>query len=231
MKYLIFFLFIFSSLFLFQGPLNAQLGYEISYHSNKFTIPENIEGLKVSSLRHLGIGIDYKFKYPNYRIYYGPVISFQSYNRSYTDINNWLEIKVAEKNKFYSFGMRISLYPLNIQGDCNCPTFTRENPFFKRGFFLIIIPGFSLINHRIKTTISGHPSEVNNAFIHPFQLAGGMGLDIGLSDQWTITPEILLNKSWTSSKEKNEFNNIFATSLYPIADIRIEYRIKRNSWN
>ncbi len=75
----------------------------------------------------------------------------------------------------YGLSVPVSVYPLDFRGDCDCPTFSKQNDRFKKGFFLQVIPGYLFEKW----------SEVSR---HQAILGLGVGLDIGLSNLLTISP-------------------------------------------
>lgn len=83
----------------------------------------------------------------------------------------------------YSFNLNTNLYPLTFNGDCHCPTFRKENPFFKKGFFLRLSPGLSILRESVfDGTLTLKATQT------VFSLGIGGGLDIGISPRLTVTP-------------------------------------------
>jgi len=76
-------------------------------------------------------------------------------------------------------------YLFDLTGDCDCPTFSKDGGFVKKGFYVELSPGLSYASSTIKG-ITGDPS--NSSFVPSLGL--GLGVDIGLSDLLTITPMI-----------------------------------------
>lgn len=86
----------------------------------------------------------------------------------------------------FSFNLNTNIYPLDFNGDCNCPTFSKQNTFFKKGFYFRISPGVSRLSQKVKmeaTTVR------NTQFL--FNLGVGAGLDIGVSRRLTVSPFVM----------------------------------------
>lgn len=77
----------------------------------------------------------------------------------------------------------IRLYPMDLYGDCKCPTFSRKGQVIKKGFFLEAGFGGFYLNQ--ETSVD---SESSTNFFGRI----GAGLDIGLSRRWTMTPGVRL---------------------------------------
>ncbi|HEX5112225.1 MAG TPA: hypothetical protein VFV79_05225 [Saprospiraceae bacterium] len=82
-----------------------------------------------------------------------------------------------------------SIYPFDFAGDCHCPTFSKDGELFKKGFFLEAAPG---IGFQAFKRLRSDPDDPANLPIKSknvvLKLGGAVGLDIGLSDQFTMTP-------------------------------------------
>ncbi len=209
-------------------PAFAQPGVLLSYNTNGLKNAEGFDVTQSALYNRIGMGFDYKFKHPTYRFYYAPEISWQGYQRSFSKSN--IEQQLSKRSSFWTTGVRLSLYPLNIKGDCNCPTFRRENPFFKRGFYLVLLPQITFVQIVDKYDLGPDLHTVTDKLIVS-QIGAGAGLDIGLSPELTITPELLANAVISSSKEMEKYSNQFISTLYLSGAIRIEYRIKSDSWH
>jgi len=82
-----------------------------------------------------------------------------------------------------------AIYPFDFAGDCHCPTFSKDGELFKKGFFLEAIPG---IGFQALKRLRSDPDDPANLPIKSknvvLKLGGAIGLDIGISDQFTMTP-------------------------------------------
>ena len=79
--------------------------------------------------------------------------------------------------------MNTNIYFLDLLGDCNCPTFSKQGPTINKGIFLQLSPGLTYWNQSY-TSQSGD-NEASNI---TFSIAAGLGVDIGITDLITLTP-------------------------------------------
>lgn len=86
----------------------------------------------------------------------------------------------------FNFYLNTNFYVLDLEGDCDCPTFSKSGDFFQKGFFLQVSPGVSYFQYAIQTQESASVDITDDAVA--FSIGAGMGLDIGLSDVLTLTP-------------------------------------------
>lgn len=139
--------------------------------------------------------LEYGFRLKQKRLEFHPGIGYRtSFNASDYD--------------GYVYGIDIDLntaiYPFDFGGDCDCPTFSKDGNFVKKGLFLEVSPGVSF------QTLKRHdawpfdpqnpqPSSDQNVIM---KLSFGGGIDIGISESITITPLIaytLFSKAdWSS---------------------------------
>ncbi len=97
--------------------------------------------------------------------------------------------------------LNTSIYPFDFEGDCHCPTFSKQGTLVKKGFFFELIPGLGYqVLHRTKSDPDDPlrlPIRSKNLV---FKLGGAAGLDIGISDDYTLTPTfsatLLSNEKW-----------------------------------
>lgn len=131
-----------------------------------------------------GAGVDYWFTLKKKRIEFLPELSY-SYSGNFID--NATE---ASFNR-YSFQIHTQIYALDLNEDCNCPTFAKQGPSINKGFFIHFTPGVSYQQFAFTLDKNSPSSEINQK-IKSNQIlwsAGiGLGLDLGLSELITLTP-------------------------------------------
>ena len=121
-------------------------------------------------------GFDYWFRLKNIRVEF---LSEASYGKhEYLFDQGWV------RSNFYSLALNVNLYPFDLAGDCDCPTWSKDGDFFSKGFFIQASPGLSLLTNKF----TKEPISINNDEGFAFFIGAGVGLDIGLSDVFTITP-------------------------------------------
>ena len=156
------------------------------------------------------IGLDYWFRLKRKRLEFLPTIFYSSYQG---------------ENNIANFGLRAntSIYPFDFSGDCNCPTFSKENDLLKKGFFIRLSPGLSYWQTK------PFESEVEKTDAWLAEIMAGMGLDIGISNLLTISPEIrirhIFESSWNGVVEYNTDN---FQLLEP--NIRIGFRLDKKNY-
>lgn len=139
------------------------------------------------------LGVDYWFRLKNYRVEFFPTLSYAQFQQKQALLNAPDQVSQFKLSAF-SFALHTNIYPFDFEGDCHCPTWSKQNPFFKKGFFFQVSPGV-LYSKNSVTEAEGTP----NAFDHSdvsFQLGIGMGLDLGVSDFLTLTPFVRASRNF-----------------------------------
>ncbi len=177
MKYL------FSSMLLLVFYTNsfAQVGVFGQYHSQ--SAPIYSTGNQTSNndnINFKGGGIDYTFRLKNYRIEFFPALVFLSASSTYLNAGGGNDFSI----NFNTIGIQFNthFYLFDIEGDCHCPTWSKEGTFFKKGFYL----SASLNEYAAFRKIA----KLSYDPLFYTALAIGVGLDIGISKHFTITPSI-----------------------------------------
>jgi len=87
------------------------------------------------------------------------------------------------------FNLNMNLYLLNFLSDCDCPTFSKQESFFEKGFFLQVSPGYHYFRGEYEVaSATDLRSNIMNDFVP--KLGIGVGVDIGVSDLITLTPMV-----------------------------------------
>lgn len=173
--------------------LSAQIGL-IYQHSaqnyNDWNSLLNINNIEVignqSSMGDLHtIGLDYSFRPQQVRIEIAPTLSF---SRNLIDLQRNSDQQNAELLGLrIAFDLNSQIYLFDLEGDCDCPTFAKSAPFWKKGFYLKLGAGYYLQSLQLSQSLS---STAANTDLSQFNYRGslGAGLDIGLSESLTISP-------------------------------------------
>ena len=163
--------------------LSAQFGFSGSYlisQADNWETPLTINGEPVISLPGNGwqAGIDYWFRLKNVRIEFLPTLAFSQQN--YT-----LSTLAAESQlSGFHFLLNTNFYLFDLEGDCDCPTFSKEGPSLQKGFFLQLSPGISYFDFNFDEI-----DKVASTETIAVSLGLGVGFDLGLSDLITLTPQ------------------------------------------
>lgn len=151
------------------------------------------------------VGLEYWFRLKNYRLEFYPGVWFNY--RSPQTIEAIWQTDVYEtkfESNYWSLQFATTFYPLDFEGDCNCPTFSKQGNLIKKGFFIQIVPELGIFNANTHT--NSHLVETNtegqNVY---FAIGAGAGLDIGITDLLTITPIFKLSYYPSVSWENGGF--------------------------
>jgi hypothetical protein len=181
----------------FHVDSQAQIGFRASYQSMQSlsweeTVAEMQGQNQARPLWDNGVHyeLDYWFRLRNVRVEFFPALGFSRHQM----INNAFGLADEDfQLQVYRFAFHTQLYPFDFFGDCDCPTFSKQNPFFKKGFFLSVSPALSLLNPRLS-------DDLADSRIWTPGITIGAGIDIGFSDFITLTPFAQygydLNASW-----------------------------------
>ena len=204
---------LFFCLVCFSGALSAQWGISLGYKQINASDWDNIfANYNISndadlSPLHEGtaFGIDRWFRLKNYRVEFTPQLMYSRYARQR---NNDQKPNLDINANLYSFHFNTSFYALDLEGDCNCPTFSKDGNFFSKGFFFQVSPELFIMYNQLKIDNQKHTA---NDF--GFGIGIGAGLDIGLSDFITITP--FIRYSYYPNVEWENLNEILSVDALP----------------
>jgi len=186
--------------------ISAQFGISARYQSNnvskwndQFSNEDWTDGKLFES--SLAFGVNYWFRLKNKRIEFLPEVTYMNVDErdfrgtGAPDIGNF-----PSELTTFAFNSNIQIYPLDFDGDCNCPTFGKDGSLIKKGFYWIINPGVSY------NVVSIDPFEGDHSSIIP-RIGIGAGLDIGVQKYITISPFAMFNKDFGLSTD---------TSILPV---------------
>lgn len=127
-----------------------------------------------------GLGADYWFRLKKYRLEFLPSVHVQ-YAREKFNISD--QVVGDLRWSSIDFAPAIQFYPLDFFNDCQCPTFSKQGKFLKKGLFISLAPGigYHVLNSKNINESSGDWLLFGRA---------GVGLDIGLSDLLTLSPAV-----------------------------------------
>lgn len=124
------------------------------------------------------IGIDYWIPMITYRVDFLPELNYSQLQEVTID-----GLSANFNQNWFSFFLNTNIYLLDLEGDCDCPTFSKSGNFFEKGFFVQASPGISYLSQSID--FGDNQFETESL---AYSLGVGIGLDIGISDFFTITP-------------------------------------------
>ncbi len=178
-----YFLLFFLWLCILLSPNNAQLSISYSHSAIQqsawnASAEANNHSQPFTAFNNIGLG--YSFRLKSYRWEF---LAELRYGHMQSRVNNTLEFPYT--TTAYSFHLHNRIYLFDFLNDCNCPTFSKQNTFFKRGFFLEFSPGSSLLYITYQNPIIEPGSDLLSPVL---DLSSGLGLDVGFSEHFTTTP-------------------------------------------
>lgn len=175
------------SILFFTINASGQFGLRMKYNNNNFSDWENALEERFNTDGKLyspgyEVGLDYWFKLKKRRIEFMPEISYALATTKYNNVN-------LTETKFtsYNFNFHTQIYALDLEGDCDCPTFSKQGPSINKGLFFHFTPGVSFYNASTTFAQALEPA-LSDAKGVAFKAGIGLGMDIGVSDLLTITP-------------------------------------------
>ncbi len=159
---------------------HAQFGITGAYRFNDATawVLNDQNGARQTELLGDGFsfGIDYWLRLKSVRIEFLPELNYSQFRQDPAT-------GLSTRARFYSLFLNTNFYLLDFFGDCDCPTFSKQNPIFQKGFFLQLSPGLSYADLELR-----QGEDRTSASSPAFSIGAAAGLDIGLSDLLTVTP-------------------------------------------
>ncbi len=168
----------------------AQWGLMVNYSNNQaqnWQLGDNPDGsFQERSIlgRGFSTSLDYRLRIPRTRVELLPALGIGQAARIFTESPNSLIAPPLEFSVRYAgFNLPVHIYFLDLDGDCDCPTFSRQGPGLKKGLFLMVSAGINYFDLSLKNYPANidQRSWVGNVGI-------GLGLDLGLSKRLTISP-------------------------------------------
>ncbi|NRA52240.1 MAG: autotransporter domain-containing protein [Phaeodactylibacter sp.] len=181
--------YLFAGLMLLTLSLNAQIGITGGYRINNapdWDYPSSVSfNDDLNPLANSwAVGVDYWIPLGQTRIDLLPELSFGQSVQEMTLISDQLEFT----QNAYSLFLNANIYIMDLEGDCDCPTFSKSGDFFQKGFFLQLSPGISYFQNTIER-LNADVEDIEDDAI-AYSVGVGAGLDIGLSDILTLTPMV-----------------------------------------
>lgn len=167
----------------------AQVGFRATYNNVTASgwekaIEDNF-GQSDFNFNHLDVGVDYWFRLKNQRIEFMPTLHFATSTTEIPVIGDGSSRGFDQR----AIGLQVNthIYFLDFKGDCDCPTWSKSEPWVEKGLFLFVSPGvdyqlfdYFVLNSAVETNFKS--TDLN------FNIGIGLGLDIGISDLITVTP-------------------------------------------
>ena len=164
------------------------------------------------------ISLNYWFRMPNKRIEFLPEVIYAA--------NNYQYLEGTHEFRRIGVGLVGILYPLDLVGDCDCPTFSKQNGFFKKGWFIGISSHLGQESLSLDRESGDVLLDDKALFI---RIGLTTGLDFGLNDLITLTPYWSYNRSILPSSYQDFFSNNVGGKLSELqlglrAGFRFDYK-------
>ncbi len=168
----------------------AQFGVRAKYNLNTFSewddyIDQNINGSADKIFpSNIEVGVDYWFRLKNHRIEFMPEVAMGLKTNSSISGESGVDFS------YFAFNFNTQIYVFDLEGDCDCPTFSKQGPSLNKGFFFAISPG--ILYNKKEITVGPNGSAIGSNQTN-LRIGVGAGFDIGFSDLFTISPSIMYN--------------------------------------
>lgn len=158
-------------LFCFLGSnLNAQVGLSYGYIQQEHTAWDQIlleKGIISTEETFLSEGhrlsLEYWLRLPKQRIEFYPELNVSLQESSFSD-----ELSSHQTNFqaiTYGLDLKTQIYFLDFKGDCDCPTFSKNEPIVKKGIYLLLSPGAYIQNRNFNSVSQTYSIEQENQTI------------------------------------------------------------------
>lgn len=176
---------IFSSIQMY-GQFGVRLKYDNNTYSNIEKVLNNEFKTDAKAFKPgFEVGVDYWFRLKKQRVEFMPELA---YSYATTTINPNKGLDNVHMSGIH-FNFHTQFYALDLEGDCNCPTFSKEGASINKGLFFHFTPGIGYYTAGAKTNGNAAIRYGESKKII-FRAGVGVGLDLGVTDMLTITPII-----------------------------------------
>ncbi len=155
----------------------GQLSLIPSYSNQQINVkqPHHSE-FQVTKYNMVGGGLAYWFRLKKIRLEFHPEVYYQKDIQA--SVISW---------SAFGFSAHTQVYPFDFGNDCQCPTFSKQGQYLKKGFYLFITPGIRQLKYDQAGLEASGESDLG------YVAGAGMGFDFGLGNVVTISPMIGYN--------------------------------------
>jgi hypothetical protein len=203
----------------------GQLGVNVKYLFGQSDL------LEQNHLSQDGVqaSLEYSFRLKEKRLEFHPGLGYRF--TFFNEIDNDTNLDEENHGYFNSLDLdfNTSIYPFDFGGDCDCPTFSKEGNLIKKGFFLEVSPGLGYQTlHRDYYESDPGPADVPISSTNlAWKLSFGGGMDIGLTEEFTLTPLFswtkISNEEWDGLTDYGE-TGVLDDQTYLGAGLRFTYK-------
>ncbi len=197
------------------GQFGVHVKYLFGQSETLDTFNLNQDGLQAS--------VEYSFRLKQKRLEFHPGLGYRlTFNK---DIYDGYFTSI-------DFDFNTAIYPFDFAGDCDCPTWSKDGTLMKKGFFIEISPGIAYQTlHRTQIVSDVFPFVLEKVDLESsnviLKLGGAIGLDIGVSEQLTLTPMIsytMLSSTEWANLDRSGSARTLDDYTYLGAGIRLAYK-------
>lgn len=191
----------------------AQVGINLRYQAGQSDILDQYDISQTGGQA----SVEYHFRMKQKRVEFRPGLGYR------------MTFEGDKSGYFRAFDLDFgaAVYPFDFSGDCNCPTFSKQGTLVKKGFFIEVTPGLSYQRLSRVKSLPDDPDRLpisSNNLI--WKIGAGVGLDLGLSDRYTLTPLVsatyLSADEWEGLQEDGSFGKL-DDYIYLSAGFRLTY--------
>lgn len=163
--------------------LVAQIGLRTSYinfEAPEFELSQQGDNFLNPPGHGLALSLDYRLKMQNLRVEVRPEIQWAS-PQTVTNGN------IGTKSRYIGLWSNVVIFPFDLRGDCDCPTFGRNGNPLQKAFFIEAAPGLYHTTNTIE--ISRSPDDIiteNQSFAFGFSI--GIGLEMKINRNFAFSP-------------------------------------------
>ena len=173
------------------------------------------------------LAVEFGFRFKPRRIEFHPALGYR--RTFYNDTQD--PFATGAKHGYMDaldFDFHTDLDLFDFEGDCDCPTWSKEGEFFKKGFFLEVSPGLSFqgLTRTFYYSDPGSPDVPVTSTNLLWKFSLGAGIDIGISEHITITPILswtMLSKAEWAGLDENGEAGTLDDQTYLAAGFRTTY--------
>jgi hypothetical protein len=182
---------ILSILFSQLSVVSAQFGLSAAYRLAPTEFSQDDLSAGGTFNNGYAVTADYWFRLPTKRIEFLPTIGFSQFDGNYSvseEAGSNLRSTTYDINE-YSIQFKTNFYLFDLGTDCDCPVWGKQGPALHKGFYVQLAPGFS----HFRSTVNSSDPNLNvepNGNQSLFSLGAGIGIDFGISNAITLTPQV-----------------------------------------
>ena len=122
--------------------LSAQFGVHATYQTAEQVSQFPSNDFPISGF---AFGADYTFRLAQKRVEFFPELNY-SFTETTSPVIDTRGSQVTLEDKAFGFYFNTNVYIFDFEGDCDCPVFSKDGNFLKKGFFLQLSPGINYHN-------------------------------------------------------------------------------------